>query len=77
MFQKVLRSIFLVASYGFLWIEADLANRSVQTKKIPVTKADGSLFVCLCGSKEFRVKDEPLHLFCRCGKVYTAKDLES
>ncbi len=37
----------------------------------------GSVFVCSCGIDEFKMTHEehPLHLFCRCGQVYTIKDL--
>lgn len=56
-----------------------MASRSVQTQKDPVQVklADGSLFTCSCGSKEFRITDEDadLHLFCRCGQIYVTKDL--
>lgn len=56
-----------------------MSSRTAQTKKNPiqVKLEDGSLFVCPCGSSEFKatVDDAPLHLFCRCGQVRTFKDL--
>lgn len=58
-----------------------MASRAAKTQKTPVQVklASGSVFVCSCGSKEFRItgEDDPMYLFCRCGKVYTAKDLPS
>ena len=56
-----------------------MASRSAQTKTTPVQMKlkDGLLFSCPCGSNEFKATedDAPLHLFCRCGQVYTTKDL--
>lgn len=57
-----------------------MASRAAKTYKAPVKidLADGSVFTCLCGSKEFKVTNDeeaPLHLFCRCGLIYTTHDL--
>jgi hypothetical protein len=56
-----------------------MASRSAQTQRQPVRVrlADGSFFVCPCRSNEFRITGEEaeLHLFCRCGQIYVAKDL--
>ena len=56
-----------------------MASSAIPAPKIPVAykRADGSDLICTCGSSEFRIIEEPLHLFCRCGLIYTAKDLES
>lgn len=50
---------------------------AAKTDKTPVQMrlADGSLFTCSCGINEFRVAGDPPHFFCRCGKVYTSRDL--
>lgn len=56
-----------------------MASRAAQVgKPSQVRLGDDSLFVCSCGSDEFRKTEEdaPLYMFCRCGQVYTAKDLE-
>lgn len=55
-----------------------MASRAAQTQKTPVQirLADGSVFVCSCKSKEFRVTGEPVHYFCRCGLIYTPGDLQ-
>lgn len=56
-----------------------MASSSAKTKKAPIQVylADGSIFACPCGSTEFRTThdDVPLHLFCRCGQIYTSGDL--
>lgn len=54
-----------------------MASQRAKTQKAPVkiNLDDGSVFKCPCGSTEFRHVEEPLHWFCRCGQVYTAKDL--
>ena len=55
-----------------------MASRGVSAPKIPVEykRADGSALICSCGISEFRIIEEPLHLFCRCGLIYTEKDLQ-
>lgn len=44
---------------------------------VGVKMTDGSNLICLCGSSEFRPagKGALTHLFCRCGRVYTERDL--
>ncbi len=57
-----------------------MASRSAKTARHPVQMKlkDGSFFICSCGGSEFSTTDgdTPLHLFCRCGQVYTSKDLQ-
>lgn len=58
-----------------------MASRAAQTQKTPVKVhlASGSLFAYFsCGSTEFKITGEEahaVHLFCRCGAIYTPNDL--
>jgi hypothetical protein len=56
-----------------------VASSKVKTQKNPAQfhLADGTVFACPCKSTEFRITHEgvPLHLFCRCGQIYTIGDL--
>lgn len=51
-----------------------MASSSVKTKPAQIVVGD-SVFVCSCGSKEFRSAGDPPNWFCRCGVVYTTKDI--
>lgn len=54
-----------------------MASKAAKTNKVPVQikLADEAFFACSCGSTEFRVTEKPVHWFCRCGQIYTSKDV--
>jgi len=54
-----------------------IESAPTQSNPVRIKLEDGSLFVCPCGSNEFKVTNEGVefHLFCRCGQVYVANDL--
>ena len=64
------KSLFLSSSRREMPSRAARVNAATK-----IELADGSIFVCVCKSREFRVTEAPLHAFCKCGQVYMAGDL--